>query len=152
MPARRHTETSKGQGTAYAAGAARGVPWTVEPGGLTDAHRERIAALIEEGWKAPSIAREIRKHPSTVQWYLYASGLRAPEHRPNAQPYRRGERWVYPFSPGEDALIEILRTEGLGFGAIAEQASARFGTVRSYHTIRCRLVMLGARDDDAEAA
>lgn len=116
----------------------------VEPGGLSEADKERIHDLSGDGWKAGRIARELRKHPSTVQWFMYRQGLAAPTYgRPT---YKRGDRVVRPFSPEEDAAIEAMRIDGQPPTAIARQVSQRFGTARSSHTVACRLVMLAARE------
>jgi len=123
----------------------------VLPGGLSERDKDVIAAEFERGRKAHTIAREIRKHPSTVQWFLYREGLQGPRYG-SLKPYRRGGRWVTPFSPEEDAFIVALRLEGLGPTQIARRASARFDTQRNMHTIQCRLVMLAARDTATEAA
>jgi IS30 family transposase len=119
--------------------------YAVEPGGLSASDHERIHELHERGWKSTRIARALRKHPSTVQWFMYRNGLKAPEYR-DAKPYTRNGRQVVPFSPDEDLFIEAKRTEGIGPRAIAKAADREFGTNRNHHTIACRLVMLAARE------
>jgi hypothetical protein len=121
------------------------VRWTVIPGGLSDEHRATIERLAERGWKANRIARDLQKHPATVQWYMYRAGLAAPQYG-NQKPYMRGDRLVVPFSPEEDAFIEQLRVEGVPTRQIAVRTKQKFGNDRSFHTIECRLVMLAARE------
>lgn len=120
----------------------------VLPGGLSEECQARIFELAERGWAASRIARDLRKHPSTVQWFMYRSGLKAPEYR-KTEPYYRGGRLVVPFSPEEDAFIVALRVQDYSPRKIAELASKRFGHDRNNHTVRCRLVMLAAREDAA---
>jgi hypothetical protein len=117
----------------------------VRPGGLSKRDHEYIFALAEQGWKAHRIARAIEKHPATVQWFMYRSGLRAPAYR-GTDPYFRNGRMIVPFTPEHDAFIEALRVQGYGLSKIAEMATKRFGHERSPHTINCRLVMLAARE------
>ena len=120
----------------------------VRPGGLAPEDHERIFALAERGWKSTRIAREIEKHPSTVQWFMYRHGLKAPLYRRDPlKPVTRGGRIVKPFPPEEDAFITALRVQGFGPRKIAELATKRFGHPRNHHTIACRLVMLAARED-----
>ncbi|RWO37275.1 MAG: hypothetical protein EOS11_28730 [Mesorhizobium sp.] len=119
--------------------------YTVKPGGLSASDHERIHELAARGWKSSRIAREIEKHPATVQWFMYRSGLKAPEYR-NGEPYVRNGRTVTPFSPREDEFIESLRADGIGHREIAKRVNAMFATERSCHTIQCRLIMLAARE------
>lgn len=127
----------------------KGVPHPVLEGGLSATDHEAVFRLAAKGWKSSRIAREIRKHPSTVRWFMYSNGLTVPRYgrQPTVRNCRRR-----PFSPEEDSFIEQLRGAGVGFAAIASLASERYGHPRSPHTIRCRLVMLAARDDDRGAA
>jgi hypothetical protein len=117
----------------------------VRPGGLSKQDHEYIEELAGRGWKATRIARCIEKHPCTVQWYMYRSGLAAPKYR-DQEPYMRGGRLVVPFTPEEDAFIEALRVQGYGLKKIADVASKRYGAQRSPHVINCRLIMLAARE------
>lgn len=117
---------------------------------LSEADRERVTELAEAGFSAKRIGAVLGKHHSTVQWCLYSSGLRAPSYgsNPGGSYTRRDGRVVHRFSPAEDRYIEQLRVEGLALRDIARKASERFGTQRTHHTIRCRLVMLAAREED----
>lgn len=117
-------------------------------GKLTSRDHAEIERLAGEGWKAGKIARHLGRHPATVQWYMYTQGLQAP--RPAAEKprsYMRGGRVVRHFSADEDVFMEALRVQDFSFREIAEYVNKRFGTERSAHTIKCRLIMLSARDD-----
>lgn len=119
-------------------------------GRLTDADRELITALADQGMKAPAIAKAIKRHPATINWFMYSSGLQAPKHNPNRPAsYMRGGRCVRAFSPDEDVFIEALRVQDYSPREIAEYANKRFSTGRTHHTVRCRLVMLAARESAA---
>jgi hypothetical protein len=122
-----------------------GVSHEVIPGGLSEADQERIFALAERGWKRTRIARAIKKHPSTVGWFMYRNALIAPKY--GRKPSLRGGRIVNPFTPEEDAFIRVLRVQNFGPTKIAELATKRFGHPRSMHTIACRLVMLAAQEE-----
>lgn len=112
-------------------------------GRLSAADHERIAAFAERGWKAGRIGQVIGKKASTVYWHMLRQGLveREPGNR-STEPYKRGDRWVYPWGADEDALIERLRAEGRGFKAIAEAARTAFGKPRTPHSVFVRLTML----------
>lgn len=128
------------QGAAVSAATSAG-------GRLTPADHERIAALAERGWKPGRIAQVIGRRRSTVYWHMLRHGL--VERTPGrggapAQPYKRGDRWVYPYSADEDAFIEELRSKGESFQAIAAAATARFGKPRTHHSVFVRLTILAA--------
>lgn len=118
----------------------------VLPGGLSSTDHERIFDLADKGWKAPRIARDIRKDSGTVQWFMYRHGLAAPRYH-NTEPYMRGGRLVTPFDRAEDDFITAQRIVGHAPTKIADLANAEFGRNRSKHTISCRLVMLAAREE-----
>lgn len=117
-------------------------------GRLTDADHERIYQLAERGLGAGIIARELGRHPSAVQWFLYSEGLRAPVQLADGKPsrYMRNGRTVYLYTQEEDAFIEALRIQSFDFHKIAELSSKRFGIERKAHSVQCRLIMLAARD------
>lgn len=125
--------------------SAAKLSYAILPGGLTEADHERIFALADEGWKSPRIARAILKHPSTVQWFMYRHGLKAPAY--GMGPCMRGGRLVMPFTPEEDAFVLALRVQDYSPRQIADLATKRFGHPRNHHTVACRLVMLAARED-----
>jgi IS30 family transposase len=117
-------------------------------GRLTDADKERIFKLAGDGLGSGRIAREIKRHPGTVLWFMYRNGLHAPRYHANRpRVYTRGGRTVRAFSPEEDAFITALRIQDYSYKDIARLTSHRFRTERSGHVIQCRLVMLAARDD-----
>ncbi|TIL34270.1 hypothetical protein [Mesorhizobium sp.] len=120
--------------------------YQVKPGGLSASDHERIHELAARGWKSSRIAREIEKHPGTVQWFMYRTGLKAPEYGRTKSSFRNG-REIKPFTPEEDAFITALRLQNYGPTKIADMATKRFGHPRSNHTVACRLVMLAARED-----
>ncbi|MEX3008971.1 helix-turn-helix domain-containing protein [Hoeflea sp. TYP-13] len=117
----------------------------VRPGGLTDADHERIHELAERGWASTRIAREIEKHPSTVLWFMYRSGLRAPKDK-GLKPYCRGGKMVYHYPPEEDEFITALRIANASLIEIARKCTERFGWPRSPHSVQNRLTMLAARE------
>lgn len=122
-------------------------------GALTDADKTRIEELAATGLNAYQIAERIERHQSTVQWFMYANGLQAPKPAPQkATSYVRNGRVVHRYSAAEDELITSLRAKGSGLADIARRASEQFGTARTSHTIHVRLTMLGARDDEGDAA
>lgn len=118
----------------------------IRPGGLSKFDHEMIFSLAARGWKSGRIALSIEKHPSTVQWFMYRHGLKAPNYR-DTKPFLRNGRMVVPFTPDEDAFITALRVQGFGSRKIAELTTKRFGNQRSHHTVASRLVMLAARDE-----
>ena len=125
--------------------------YTVEPGGLSDAHHARIFEMAERGLKSGPIARAILKHPATVRWFMFRNGLAkvAVRHAmPTDKPNARGRKG---YTAAEDAFIVALRADGVDLRVIAARATAEFGHPRSRHGIEVRLVML-ASSDEAEAA
>lgn len=113
-------------------------------GALSKADHEQITELAEKrGWKANRIANHIGKNSSTVQWFMYRTGLQVPKYRANNFALRHG-RVVKRFTPEEDKLITMLRGEGWGPTKIAQECTARFGHPRSMHTVSCRLIMTAA--------
>ena len=120
--------------------------YAVEAGGLKPEHHERIFALADKGWKAPRIAREIRKHPSTVGWFMYRHGLRPPRSVEVGHEVTRNGQTVRGFSRDEDVLMQALRVQDLSCREIAAIVSRRFGHPRNHHTVACRLVMLAGQE------
>ena len=122
-------------------------PWKVLPGGLSDADHERIRELADKGWKAPRIAQVIQKDSGTVYWFMLRNGLvdrDAGKVQKLRAPYKRGNHWVYAYSPEEDAYIEALRVQDFTFKVIADLATKRFGHPRNHHSIFVRLTILSA--------
>jgi hypothetical protein len=125
--------------------STRGLSYEVVPGGLGPVERDRIFALAKKGLKGHKIARELRKHPATVRWFMYRNGLLAPKHY--GPPTLRGGKIVKPFTPEEDAFITALRVQSFGPTEIARLTTKRFGHPRTLHVVSQRLVMLAARED-----
>ena len=119
-------------------------------GRLTDEDRARIEELAAKKLTAGRIGQIIKKHPSTVQWFMYTTGLRAPAPAPQkATSYVRNGITVRRFSADEDVFIQALRVQDYTLEQIAEYASTRFDTHRSAHAVKVRLIMLSAREDAA---
>lgn len=116
-------------------------------GRLTSADHSEIERLHGRGLASGRIAQLIKRHPSTVAWYMYSAGLKAP--RPSSErpvSYMRGGRMVRHFSAEEDVFIETLRRQDYSCQQIAATVNKRYGTERTDHTIKCRLIMLSARE------
>lgn len=120
--------------------------YPIIPGGLTPEDHERIRALAEQGLKAYSIGRQIQRHASTVQWFMYRDGLMPPPSRKPRKAFRRGAQIVRPFTPEEDTFIEQLRCDGLPVTEIAERVEQQFGYKRPRESIGIRLCMLAAEE------
>lgn len=126
--------------------------WEVLPGGLSDADHARIRELADKGWKSSRIAQSIQKNSGTVYWFMLRNGLvERDTARPPAvaEPYKRGNHWVYPYSPEEDAYIEALRVQDFSFKKIADLATKRFGKPRHHHSIFVRLTILAAGEKES---
>lgn len=121
-------------------------------GQLSDADKEQIRELASKGLGPTKIAKQIGRHPSTVNWFTYVEGLRAPTPSPDyPKSYLRNGRRVHRFTREEDEFIERHRADGLTVGEIARAASSRFGTERTGHAISLRLTMLAAREVNEDA-
>ncbi|WP_448952178.1 hypothetical protein [Labrys neptuniae] len=118
----------------------------VRPGGLSDRDKEMIFALAARKYGSGRIAQMIEKHPSTVQWFMYRNGLKAPGDNHRAVYHRNGKE-VRPFSREDDAFISVLRLQGYGPTKIADLIGKRTGYPRNKHTIAQRLVMLASREE-----
>jgi hypothetical protein len=119
-------------------------------GRLTDEDRVRIQDLADRGLSAGRIAQMIKRHQSTVYWYMISNGLSAPRPAPlKPASYVRNGRTVRHFSADEDAFILALRTQGFPFQKIAHAANTRFDTERTAHSVQVRLIMLASREDAA---
>lgn len=119
-------------------------------GRLTEADHTRILELAELGFKAGAIAIQIRRHQSTVYWFMISRGLVAPRPSPErGSSYLRNGIVCHRFSAAEDSFIQALRVQQFDLAEIARITSKRFGTTRTRHGIEIRLIMLGAREDAA---
>lgn len=114
---------------------------------LTAADHQIIEQLVGEGLNAHAIGKRIEKHPSTVQWFMYSSGLQAPKQTTTPKVYVRNGRQVRGFSIDEDAYVVELRKLGKFPREIAIHVNARFANQRSHHTIHCRLKMLAGVEE-----
>lgn len=119
-------------------------------GRLTPDDHTRITELAEKGMKPGRIAQLIKRHQSTVYWFMISRGLVAPRPSPErGTSYIRNGKACYRFSAAEDAFVQALRVQQFNLVDIARMASKRFGTSRTRHGIEVRLIMLGAREDAA---
>ncbi len=117
---------------------------------LTEDDKEVIRQFAEQGLGPDRIAKVVKRHPSTVNWFMYRDGLKAARPAPATQlTYVRNGYTVYRYTDAEDEFIEKMRTGGAGPTAIARAASERFGTSRTAHGISVRLTMLAGRDEAA---
>lgn len=114
---------------------------------LSEGDRARITDLAEKGLTSGRIAQMTGWHPSTVAWFMYCHGLKAPTRRPPARPYERRGVVVRQYSREEDAFISVLRVQGYSYQKIAELSSKRFAAARKWGSIRNRLIMLAAIED-----
>ena len=114
---------------------------------LTQDEQDRITELAERGFGSTRIAREVLRDSSTVQWFLYRTGLRAPGYGNSKAHVRSNGRPVKPFTPEEDAFITDLRLRDLGPKEIARRTTEKFEHPRSKCTVANRLVMLAAREE-----
>lgn len=116
---------------------------------MSPADKQRIRVLASRGLGATVIAADIGRHPSTVNWFMYSDGLRAPKQTDQPSSYLRNGRRVHRFTRAEDAYIVEQRLAGEHYTRVAELASLRFGTERTAHVIRCRLIMLAALEEES---
>lgn len=113
---------------------------------MTNEDRAKIEDLATRRFGAGRIAQVIKRHPSTVKWYMYTAGLCAPKKLERPKMYVRNGVRVHRFTDEEDTFIEALRIQNYTAEEIARAAAARFNTERNAHSIRCRLKMLAARE------
>lgn len=113
---------------------------------LSTEDRQSIDLLAAQGLRAWAISSRTGLNRSTVQWFMYSSGLAGASAAPRPM-YLRNGRTVKPFSPAEDALILKLRGAGLIPPRIADVVNKRLRLRRSAHSIYTRLVMLAGRDE-----
>lgn len=117
---------------------------------LTEKDKARIEQLAAQGLRSSTIAKTIRRAKGTVSWYMYTAGLIAPRTAPAvSKSYVRRGRTVHRYTADEDTLITTLRLQSFSLETIAEQCTKRFGTDRTPHSIKVRLIMLAAREDAA---
>lgn len=118
-------------------------------GPMTDAERSEIdhlAGLVANP-SSRRIANKLNRHPGTVFWYMLNKGFLTRTLRYNMQPYRRGDRMVYPYTREEDLRLLELRREGKNPRQIAEIVNAEFGRSHSGHSADVRLKFLAAYEN-----
>jgi hypothetical protein len=98
-----------------------------------------------------AIARRLKRHPSTVNWYMITRGLvdRSVTYGRQRASVRRG-RALNPYTPQHDRRLVELRRSGVRFRAIAETLTREFGVPRKPHSVRIRAIMLAAYDGGPE--
>jgi IS30 family transposase len=115
-------------------------------GPLSAAEKDRIAHLFNT-MKKPfpaAIARKLNRADSTIEWHMMRNGMRK-------KPLQVRTKLVYgdgyhAFTAEQDAFIEAKRAEGKGmtYKKIAELATAQFGFVRKWYSVRTRLALLAS--------
>jgi hypothetical protein len=123
-------------------------------GRMTDADRaeiERLAASMTNPTPG-KIARKIKRHVATVNWYMLTHGLI--ERKPGRAPrsYTRNGFTIHPYSPEHDARLEELRTSGKVWREVAETLTREFGIKRTAHSVQVRMIQLAAVPDQTEMA
>lgn len=115
---------------------------------LTSEDHDRIDELAAAGKTCNEISKTIGRHPATIQWYLYREGLKAPKsvEGPHRTHTRGDGVSVTRYTADEDVFIEAMRVQDFSHEKIAELSGKRFGIRRTAHSIRCRLIMLAARE------
>lgn len=133
-----------------------GATWPVKPG-LSEADRDRIVELREGNRRqgARAIAQALGVRPSTVQFHLYAQGM-AGRRVYREKPYLRAGKWVYPFTPAEDAYLAVAAAElepgtAKRLVRLSELLERACGRRRGVHSIKMRLIIL-ANDEDGDDA
>lgn len=118
---------------------------TVKRGRFSQAERDMIADLVDEGLTASQIARRLNRHPGSVNGQIALQSLRAP--MPRAFCYMRNGALVRSFSAEEDAFMVALRVQQFTITKIAEMCTKRFGHPRRPHAVNMRLRQLAAREE-----
>lgn len=93
------------------------------------------------------IARRLGKNRSTVSWYMYSNGLKAPQQYDEPQCFMRGATPIHRFTRDEDEVIMRMRKDGATTGVIARSSNAIWSRGRDHRSIRRRLIMLAAIED-----
>ena len=125
----------------------------ITTGPLSEADKDMIYELAEAGMKSWSIARRIKRHPSTVAWFMWGQGLKTLGDKKPI--YKRGGKTIVPFSAEEDAFILEKRIEGHTPVAIARMHKEKFPHLphpRSRDTIASRLLMLASDETARDVA
>lgn len=98
-----------------------------------------------------AIARRLKRHPSTVNWYMITRGLveRRVCYGRRRAGVRRGHT-LNPYTAEHDRRLVELRRSGAKFRTIAEVLTREFGLPRNQHSVRIRAIMLAAYDGGPE--
>ena len=112
---------------------------------ITDAQLEAAIDMRLRKKTIPQIGLKLGVKPNTIDYHLRRLGVFPPGwvHRGAEQSrkgYERSGHTVRKFTPEEDALIEKLDQEGLGYSAIGR----RIG--RKANSVRARLTALANRE------
>lgn len=94
------------------------------------------------------IARKIKRHPATVNWFMLTRGLIERKPGRAQHEYVRAGKTVYPYTPEHDEFIEARRTEGKPFREIGELVTAKFGISRTGHSVQVRIIQLSASPEE----
>lgn len=125
--------------SAYAYGSGR----------LNDHDRAEIERLSGLGFSFGRIAQLLKRHQSTVLWFMYTRGLKAPRPTPAVgRVYVRANgSTVRQWGQDEEADAVRMRTAGRSFRAIAAALSQKYRAKRTAHSVQVRLIMIAARED-----
>lgn len=119
--------------------------------GLSDADRAAIEQLVAQGFSSGRIAQRLNRHSSTVSWFLYSHGFKAPGPTPEVgRTYQRNGQTIRRWSRTEEVAAIEMRKRGMSFRAIAAAISEQFHTHRNQHSVRIRLIMVATREEDGE--
>jgi hypothetical protein len=120
--------------------------WIARSGRLDQAERDFIEEKAGLRWPTMRIARALRRHPSTIHFYLVSHYLKpASGHRIGS--YVRRGRQVHGFTEDEDVFLEAACIAGHSLKTLAGIWPKRFGRPRSVNTLSIRLKWLASRDD-----
>lgn len=112
---------------------------------------ERLATTMTNPTPG-KIAAKIKRHPSTVNWFMLTRGLIERKPGRATRAYQRNGVTVHPYAEAHDAFIERLSSQGLNYREIAELVTAEFGIERNQFSVRIRLIQLAAAPDEMIAA
>ncbi len=124
--------------------------YAVKSGRMTQDERTMIDQLADAGLRCVQISRHLKRHPTTIYFYMATHGhIRRIAQR--HVEYRRNGGVVKPFSPREDQFIEELRCQQISIGQIADRCREQFGHRRTPQTVGTRLRMLASAAEAADA-
>lgn len=120
---------------------------------MSQAERDKIEELAAS-MKKPTpgkIARQLQRHPATVNWYMLRNGLIERPVGHALKPYMRNGVMVHPYTKEHDARLIELRKGGKTYREIGEILTAEFSIERDAHSTQVRMTQL-ACDPNIEAA